>query len=103
MPMKMHKWSDLKASRYSPEEIRRMKDEALAEIREMDLKALREAAGLTQVEMAAKLESTQSQLSKIEHGGDRRLSTLRRYVEAVGGDLEVTAVIKGKRVRLAGV
>jgi len=31
------------------------------------------------------------------------LSVLRRYIEALGGKLEVSAVFKGKRVRLKGV
>jgi len=35
--------------------------------------------------------------------GDDRLSTLRRYVHALGGDIEVYAVIDGKRVQLQGV
>jgi transcriptional regulator with XRE-family HTH domain len=67
----------------------------------MDLRALREAAGLTQEELAAKVDITQSQLSKLERREDHRISTLRRYVKALGGELEVVAVVDGKRIKLA--
>jgi predicted transcriptional regulator len=101
--MKLHKWNDIKAKKFSPEKVREIRESALAELREMDLTAIREAAGLTQTEVAAKLEATQSHLSKIESRGDHRISTVRRFVEAIGGDLEVVAIVKGKRVKLVGV
>ena len=67
----------------------------------MDLRALREALGLIQEELARKVAITQSQLSKLERREDHRVSTLRRYVEALGGQLEIFAVVNGERVRLA--
>ena len=67
----------------------------------MDLRALREAAGLTQEELAQRVAVTQSQLSKLERREDYRLSTLRRYVAALGGQLEIVAVVDGKRIRLS--
>lgn len=102
--MAIHKWRDIKAAGRSPERVRQLETEALADLRvvEMNLRALREAAGLTQEELAAKLDTSQAQLSKIERRDDHRISTLRVLIEALGGELEVTAVIKGKRVRLAG-
>ncbi len=69
----------------------------------MDLRALREAVGLTQEELARKVEVTQSQLSKLERREDHRLSTLRRYVEALGGEIEIVALIEGKKIRLSGI
>jgi transcriptional regulator with XRE-family HTH domain len=65
------------------------------------LRALREAMGLTQDELAQRIEITQSQLSKMERRDDHRISTLRRYVEALGGSLEICALVNGKRVKLA--
>jgi len=56
---------------------------------------------VTQEELAAKVEITQSQLSKMERREDHRISTLRRYVKAMGGELEVIAVVHGKRIKLA--
>jgi transcriptional regulator with XRE-family HTH domain len=78
---------------------RRVKDEML----EMDLRELRNLSGKTQTEVAQALEQTQGQLSETERRGDHRLSTLRRYVEALGGELEVTANFGDKRIRLHGV
>jgi transcriptional regulator with XRE-family HTH domain len=52
---------------------------------------IREAVGKTQVELAAELGLGQGSVSKIERAADMYLSTLRRYVEALGGELEVLA------------
>ena len=67
----------------------------------MDLRALRDKLGITQEELAARIKVSQSQLSRLERRKDSRLSTIRRYVK--GGELELTAVIRGKRVPLVQV
>jgi predicted transcriptional regulator len=95
------KWSDLRAQKFTPEELRGIDQEIENDLLEMDLRALREAVGLTQGELAQRVEITQSQLSKMERREDHRISTLRRYVEALGGSLEICAVINGKRIKLA--
>lgn len=54
------------------------------------LRQAREAAGLTQEEVARKLQTQKSAISRIEnHADDVRLSTLRRYADAVGADLQI--------------
>jgi transcriptional regulator with XRE-family HTH domain len=53
------------------------------------LQALRRAAGKAQTEIASSLHISQPSVSKIEKQTDMYLSTLRNYVEAVGGDLEL--------------
>ena len=54
------------------------------------LRQAREAAGLTQDEVARKLKTKKSAISRIEnHAYDVRLSTLRRYAEAVGANLQI--------------
>lgn len=53
------------------------------------LAALRKAAGKAQVEIATLLRISQPSVSKIEKQTDMYLSTLRNYVEAMGGDLEL--------------
>ena len=55
------------------------------------LKNLREAVARTQEELAASLGVGQDTVSRIERGSDILLSTLRRYVEAMGGELELVA------------
>ncbi len=69
----------------------------------LTLRQLREEAGVTQVELAELAEITQSALSRIERREDNPIETLRRYVEALGGELEVVAVLGNKRVKLMGV
>jgi transcriptional regulator with XRE-family HTH domain len=54
------------------------------------LQALRKAAGKAQTEIASSLRISQPSVSKIEKQTDMYLSTLRNFVEAVGGDLELT-------------
>ena len=99
--MAVKKWAEIRAQKLSPEELRRIDQEVEAELLEMDLRALREAVGLTQEELAKRVEVTQSQLSKLERRADHRVTTLRRYVEALGGTLEICAIVDGKRIKLA--
>ena len=99
--MTIRTWSEIKAKKFTPEQIQQIDDVVEQELLEMDLRALREAAGLTQEELAQRVDVTQSQLSKLEHREDFRLSTLRRYVAALGGQLEIVAVVDGKRIRLS--
>ena len=47
---------------------------------------------ITQEELAAALGVRQPSVSRLEHGDDAKLSTLRAYVEALGGRLELAAV-----------
>ena len=100
--MATHRWNELK-HKATPERQAALRREVAQEAAEMTLRELREAAGKTQVEVAEATAIAQSELSRIEARDDHKLSTLRRYVEALGGELEVTAVLKGKRVVLAGV
>lgn len=67
------------------------------------LRALREAARLTQGELARATEMSQPQLSRFESRRDHLVSTLRRYMRALGGDIEVVAVMDGRRVALDDV
>ena len=55
------------------------------------LKQLREAVERTQEELAASLGVGQDTVSRIERRSDILLSTLRRYVQAMGGELELVA------------
>jgi hypothetical protein len=53
------------------------------------LRELREIAGKAQIDVAAALKIKQPSVSKIENQTDMYLSTLRGYVEAIGGELEL--------------
>jgi transcriptional regulator with XRE-family HTH domain len=58
----------------------------------MPLDALRDKRQLTQVQMAQLLRISQGAVSKVERRRDMFVSTLRNYVRAIGGDLEIRAV-----------
>ncbi len=65
----------------------------------MPLGSIRLAAGLTQVEVAEKAGVAQSEVSRIEARDDVLASTLRRYIEALGGKLEIVAAFpQGHRI-----
>lgn len=53
------------------------------------LRQLREVAGKAQADIAAALKIKQPSVSKIERQADMYLSTLRSYVKAIGGELEL--------------
>jgi predicted XRE-type DNA-binding protein len=58
---------------------------------EMPLHELRQAKALSQVKLAESLQVNQAAVSKIEHRTDVYISTLRDYIRAMGGDLEIIA------------
>jgi len=60
------------------------------------LKDLRELLGLTQAEMARRLDIGQAAISKIESRGDVQISSLMKYVDALGAKLNITAVFPPK-------
>jgi transcriptional regulator with XRE-family HTH domain len=97
------KWDDLRRMKFSDEEIREIDREAVEELIEMDLRILRESAGKTQSELAQLSKLAQSELSKIERRDDHMVSTLRRYIEGLGGRLEVSAVFGDTRITLRDV
>jgi DNA-binding transcriptional regulator YiaG len=70
----------------------------LAEVAEHQatLRDLRRAQELTQATVAEALGMTQSELSKLERRDDLRWSTLRRFVEATGGELHLIATYPGR-------
>jgi len=74
---------------------RRARRDALA------LAELRESCGKTQTQVAQTLDVSQPSISQVEHKEDLYVSTLRDYVEALGGRLEITAVFPDKAVSLA--
>jgi len=55
------------------------------------LQELRQALQLTQRQIAGTLKLNQAAISKIEHQSDMYVSTLRRFLEAMGGELRIIA------------
>jgi transcriptional regulator with XRE-family HTH domain len=57
--------------------------------------------GLTQADVARRLGVKQPRVSKVEKRPDAMLEAMRRYVEALGGQLEIAAVFEnGRRVEI---
>lgn len=79
------------------------KERMVAEVRAYRLRELREKAGLTQAQLAARIGVGQRQVSKIEHGDldSARIGTIRSYLEAVGGGLAIEYVLGDQRVQVA--
>jgi len=68
----------------------------------MKLTDLRLQRGMTQAQLAELLDVSQANISRVEHEDDLYLSTLRGYVEALGGELEVTAKFPdGETIKIA--
>lgn len=87
---------------YSPERQTKIKARAAELIaEELALRDLRKARQLTQEDVAKKLGGKQVYVSRLEKRSDMKLSTLRKYVRAIGGAMEIVITFpKGKAVRL---
>jgi len=72
----------------------RVKDSDLGRVVGQSLRALRELAGFTQGDLAKRLEVGQAAVSKIEHRGDVQISSLKKYVEALGATLRIDAAFE---------
>jgi transcriptional regulator len=75
---------------WSPERVAGVEAGAREMLLEMPLYRLRQARKLTQDELAAAMGTTQASVSKLERRSDVYLSSARRYVEAMGGEMEIT-------------
>lgn len=82
------KWNDLK-HKSSPEVRANLQQEAHAELDRIGFHKLRQARQQTQVAIAERLNIGQGAVSRIEKQSDFLLSTLREYVGALGGQLEL--------------
>jgi ribosome-binding protein aMBF1 (putative translation factor) len=85
-----HSFAKLRA-RLSPEAQARAEAEALQLREEMDLAEVRRALKLSQEELAETLQVGQAAVAKLEKRTDMYVSTLRRFIEAMGGELEIVA------------
>ena len=94
-----HKWRDVRGT-FSPEveaEIARRVKEAAGV---MTLYQLREAKQMTQVSLANVLQVNQGAVSRMEKRTDMYVSTLRSYIQAMGGQLQVKAIFPEGEVEI---
>jgi DNA-binding XRE family transcriptional regulator len=96
-------WKSVKTGRLNRQALARVSEQARAQLKALTLQELRQGLAMTQIDVAQAAEMSQSELSRLESRVDHRISTLRRYVEALGGKLEIAAVFGGRRVKLTEV
>lgn len=95
-------WSEFRR-RGTPEEEAKIAEEVRSMLRENVLVQLRRRKEITQEELAAALGVSQVRVSSIEHADEPQLRTMRRFIEAVGGELIVQARIDGETFDLLSV
>ena len=83
-----------------PDSLTRAKVRAKEMMAEMLLSELRRAVGLTQEQLAAALGIKQPTLSRLEAQDDMQVSTLKRLVHALGGELEIIVHLPTGDIRL---
>ncbi len=84
------KFRDLRQT-MSPEAQARAHEKAAAMTAELPLAELRQARHFSQVQLASELDVKQPAVAKLEKKTDMYISTLRRFIEAMGGQLEIRA------------
>ena len=85
-----HPFSELTKD-FTPERRRRIDEMKRELVAEMPLHELRRAREMTQRDLARTLNVNQPAVSKLEQRADVYVSSLRSYVEAVGGKLKIVA------------
>ena len=85
-----HPFSEL-TKNFTPERRRRVKLMKTKLLTDMPLHELRRARALTQQELAETLNVNQPAVAKLEQRTDVYVSSLRSYIEAVGGRLKIIA------------
>jgi hypothetical protein len=101
--MKTIPWEEIRRKNFTAKEIKELDAAVEAELLEMNLRALRSHLKKTQVQLAKAAKMSQPDVSAAEKRADHLVSTLRRYVKALGGELEVNARFGDLRIQLKGV
>lgn len=89
---------------FSPERRERIEAHTNALIKESRLlKALRQDLSVSQAELAELMGIRQASVSKLENQTDMQLSTLQKYVKALGGELEINVHFADREVNITGL
>ncbi len=94
-----HSFAELRA-RMTPEARAAAEAVAIQLDAEMDLAEVRRAMKLSQEELGQTLQINQGSVAKIEKRADMYVSTLRRFIEAMGGELEIVAKFADHSVKI---
>jgi DNA-binding Xre family transcriptional regulator len=93
------KWETLRAT-MSPKRREANRLAAQQKMAEMPLEELRSARNITQTHLASLLQITQASVSKMEKRTDMYVSTLRSFVQAMGGELEIRAIFPDGTIKI---
>jgi transcriptional regulator with XRE-family HTH domain len=93
------RFKDLRA-KMSAESRARAHVRAQQMLAELPLQELRQARQMSQEKLAEILGGKQASVSKLEHRTDMYVSTLRSYIEAMGGELDIVARFQDGDVRI---
>jgi len=94
-----HKWIDVQGT-LSEERERRVQALYDEEVKKLSLHQVRLARSMTQVNLATVLNVNQGTVSKLEKRTDMYVSTLRSYIEAMGGQLQIKAIFPDGEVQI---
>ena len=95
----IHSFADLRA-RMAPKAQAEVEAEALRLGQQMDLGEVRRALKLFREELGQTLQIGQGSVARIETRTDMDVSTLRRFIEAMGGELEIVARFPDHTVKI---
>jgi DNA-binding transcriptional regulator YiaG len=93
-------WTQIKNETMSEDEQRQAHILAERDLAEMELAELREALQVSQEMLAKKLKVTQVAISRLERRPNVLVESIANYVEALGGKLELYAVLPNRTVKL---
>ena len=84
-------FDDLARRTMSKHDRQRAHERASDIIAKLFLRQIREAVGISQKDLAEMIGVKQPGISKLEKQADMQIATLRRIIEALGGELDITA------------
>jgi DNA-binding XRE family transcriptional regulator len=94
-----HNWRDIRRT-LSPEQEEATRQYVKSVVEAVSLNQLREARSLTQANLASILGINQGSVSKMEKRTDMYISTLRSFIQAMGGQLQIKAVFPDGEVQI---
>ena len=97
----MAKSFDTLLNAMSPERRANIEEQAQSLLIEMALQELRQARHLTQQQLAETLKLNQAAISKMERQSDMYISTLRRFLKAMGAELKIIASFPDRDVLIS--